>query len=94
MFFRRTAAKHLSFEDHIAAARAAGFKTESVGGGKVRIERNGVAAIAEPGTNDFPNFSTRAGIVMGREIGTLTDSGFQKFFLTPSGVRKQHWLKS
>jgi hypothetical protein len=25
---------------------------------------------------------------MGSEIGTLTDGGFQKFFMTPSGKRK------
>jgi hypothetical protein len=25
---------------------------------------------------------------MGKEIGTLTDEGFQKFFTTPSGKRK------
>ena len=25
---------------------------------------------------------------MGKEIGTLTDGGFQKFFTTPSGKRK------
>jgi hypothetical protein len=88
MFFRRTTAKHLTFEDHISVARAAGFRTEPTGSGKVRIERNGIAAIAESGPGDFPLFSTRAGVVMGKEIGTLTDGGFQKFFITPSGKRK------
>jgi hypothetical protein len=73
MFFRRETAKHLTFEDHINAARAAGFRTEPAGGSKVRIERNGIAAIAEPGEGGFPNFTTRAGLVMGKEIGTLTD---------------------
>ncbi|HWE50333.1 MAG TPA: hypothetical protein VG273_11110 [Bryobacteraceae bacterium] len=88
MFFRRAAAKHLTFEDHMNAARAAGFKISPEPGGKTRIERNGIAAIAEPGPGDIPNFTTRAGVVMGREIGTLTDGGFQKFFITPSGKRK------
>jgi hypothetical protein len=88
MFFRRERPKKLTFEDHMAAARSAGFHTESAAGGKVRIVRDGVAAIAEPGNEDVPRFVVRAGIVMGNEIGTLTDGGFQKFFTTPSGKRK------
>jgi len=30
----------------------------------------------------------RPGLVMGSEIGALTDGGYQKFFLTPGGKRK------
>jgi hypothetical protein len=92
MFFRRERTKKLTFDDHMAAARSAGFKTESAGGGKTRIVRavgeTIVAAVAEAGADDVPRFSVRAGIVMGSEIGTLTDGGFQKFFTTPSGKRK------
>jgi hypothetical protein len=88
MFFRREHVKKLTFEDHMSAARAAGFRTESIGGGKTRIERDGVACVAEPGTEEVPRMVERAGIVMGKEIGTLTDGGFQKFFVTPSGKRK------
>jgi hypothetical protein len=88
MFFRRERPKQLSFEDHMSAARAAGFRTESVGGGKTWIERNGVAAVFQPGPEGVPQVSERAGVVMGKEIGTLTDGGFQKFFTTPSGKRK------
>jgi hypothetical protein len=88
MFFRRERPKHLTFEDHMSAARAAGFRTESIGGGKIRIERNGIAAVFEPGVDDVPRAVERAGVVMGKEIGTLTDGGFQKFFTTPSGKRK------
>jgi hypothetical protein len=88
MFFRRATPKHLTFEDHMNVARAAGFRVEPAGGGKTRVERNGIAAIFEPGTDDFPKVSERAGVVMGQEIGTLTDGGFQKFFTTPNGKRK------
>jgi hypothetical protein len=88
MFFRRERPKQLKFEDHMSAARAAGFRTESAGSGKTRIERNGVAAVFEPGTDDVPRAVERAGVVMGNEIGTLTDGGFQKFFTTPSGKSK------
>jgi len=88
MFFRRERPKHLTFEDHMSAARAAGFHTESVGGGKTRIDRNGIAVVLEPGPDGVPQVTERAGVVMGKEIGTLTDEGFQKFFTTPSGKRK------
>ena len=88
MFFRRERPKKLTFNDHMAAARSAGFKVESVSGGRTRIERNGVACIAEPGNEDVPRFVMRAGVMIGNEIGTLTDGGFQKFFMTPGGKRK------
>lgn len=88
MFFRRATPKHLTFDDHISAARAAGFRTESAGGGKTRIDRNGIAVVMQPGPDGVPQVTERAGVVMGKEIGTLTDEGFQKFFTTPSGKRK------
>jgi len=42
----------------------------------------------QPGPDGVPQVTERAGVVMGKEIGTLTDEGFQKFFTTPSGKRK------
>lgn len=87
MFFRRPSVKKLSFEDHLASARSAGFKTESASGG-TRVERNGVAAVVKAGAADVPTILEKPGIVMGREIGALTDGGFQKFFLTPTGKKK------
>jgi hypothetical protein len=88
MFFRRERPKNLTFEDHLSAARAAGFKTESVPGGKTRVERNGIAVVMEPGPGGVPQVTERAGVMIGKEIGTLTDGGFQKFFTTPGGKRK------
>jgi len=88
MFFRRDRPKHLTFEDHMSAARAAGFRTDSATGAKTRIDRNGIAVILQPGPDGVPQITERAGVVMGKEIGTLTDEGFQKFFTTPSGKRK------
>jgi hypothetical protein len=87
MFFRHQRPIVLSFEDHLAKARAAGFNVQSAGSG-TRIERNGIACIARPGAGDVPLITERAGVVMGNEIGTLVDGGYQKFFLTPSGKRK------
>lgn len=87
MFFRRKRTKTLSFEDHLSKARAAGFRAESAGTG-TRIERDGIACVARPGEADVPRIVERPGVVMGHEIGTLTDGGFQKFFRTPSGKSK------
>ena len=97
MFFRRAAIKANTLDDRFTTARSAGFKTASLGGGKTRLERSGIAAIAEAGEGDAPKFTTRAGVLMGDEIGTLTDGGFQKFFVTPHGKRKPaqaHELKA
>ncbi|MDP9170758.1 MAG: hypothetical protein M3N54_09090 [Acidobacteriota bacterium] len=88
MFFRRASPKKLSFEDHMSAARAAGFNTQPAGGGKTRIDRGGIACMAEAGPEDIPRITVRAGVIMGQEIGSLTDEGFQKFFTTPGGKSK------
>lgn len=87
MFFRRERTKILSFEDHLSKARAAGFSVSSSGAG-TRIERNGIACVARPGEADVPRIVERPGVMMGNEIGALTDGGFQKFFRTPSGKSK------
>jgi hypothetical protein len=87
MFFRHVRPKVLSFEDHLAKARTAGFTVQSAGS-STRIERNGIACVARPGSGDVPLITERAGVMMGNEIGTLVDGGYQKFFLTPSGKRK------
>lgn len=88
MFFRHEKPKTPGFDERMGAARAAGFKTEAAGSGRTRIERDGVACVAEDGEQGMPRFIERAGVVMGKEIGCLTDGGFQKFFQTPSGKRK------
>ena len=87
MFFRHQRPVVLSFDDHLAKARAAGFNVQSAGNGTL-IERNGVACIARPGSGDVPLITERAGVVMGNGIGTLVDGGYQKFFLTPGGKKK------
>jgi hypothetical protein len=88
MFFRHEKAKQQTFEEHMSAARSAGFKTESAGSGRTRIERGNVACTATSEAGGVPVFVERAGVIMGKEIGTLVDGGFQKFFRTPSGKRK------
>jgi hypothetical protein len=87
MFFRHHRAKVLSFDDHLAKARAEGFNVQS-GSGGTRIDRGGVACVVREGEGGLPRIVERPGIVMGNEIGGLTDGGFQKFFRTPHGKVK------
>ncbi|HTT64818.1 MAG TPA: hypothetical protein VLX58_17730 [Bryobacteraceae bacterium] len=88
MFFRRAQPKQLTAEERLQQIREAGFILEPLGGSqRVRITRNGCAAVLEF-VDDVPRVVERPGLVMGSEIGALTDGGYQKFFLTPGGKRK------
>ncbi|MGI8990885.1 MAG: hypothetical protein ACR2I2_15070 [Bryobacteraceae bacterium] len=88
MFFRRAAIKTLRFNDYLEKARGAGFVTEAVANGRMRVMRDGVASILEDVPGGPPRTIERAGIVIGGEIATLVDAGYQKFLQTPSGKRK------
>ncbi len=88
MFFRRVTPKKLSSSDYLDKARAAGFSVDTIANGRVKVKRNGIASVLEDLPGLPPRTVERAGIVMGDEIGTLIDGGFQKFFQTPSGKRK------
>lgn len=85
MFFRREQPKVKTFEDYLSQARSAGFTVEGMGGGRTRISRDGVAAVVEASEDATPRFVERAGVMIGQEIATLVDGGFQKFLATPSG---------
>jgi len=87
MFFRHQRPQVLSFDDHLSKARAGGFNVQA-GSGGTRIERAGVACIVREGQGGIPTMVESPGIVMGNEIGGLTDGGFQKFFRTPHGKTK------
>src|SRR3569833_4707827 len=87
MFFRHQRPQVLSFDDHLSKARAEGFSVKS-GSGGTRIERAGVACVVREGEGGFPKIVERPGVVMGNEIGGLTDGGFQKIFRTPHGKSK------
>src|SRR5690349_9224101 len=88
MFFRRETPKPKTFDDYMNQARSAGFTVERTGGGKVRISRDGAAAVVEASGDGGPRFTERAGVIMGHDIAGLVDGGYQKFFQTPSGKRR------
>jgi hypothetical protein len=88
MFFRRETAKVKTFDDYMNQARSAGFTVERMGGGRVRISRDGAAAVVEASADGTPRFIERAGVMMGQEIARLVDGGYQKFMQTPNGKRR------
>jgi len=88
MFFRRARPKELSFDERLEQVRRAGFTVErEPGSQRVRISRDCCATVLELQDGSL-RVVERPGTVMGNEIGALTDGGFQKFFLTPSGKRR------
>jgi hypothetical protein len=87
MFFRRERTKNPSFSERIDGLRKAGFAATSAAGGATRVSRNGFAVdLKEAG--ESVQAAAPAGILMGDEIGSLVDGGYQKFFRTPSGKKK------
>jgi hypothetical protein len=88
MFFRRAHTKDLTFEERLDKVRKAGFTVDvQPGSRRVRFSRAGCAIVLDL-EESAPKVVERAGVVMNGEIGALTDSGYQKFFLTPTGKRK------
>lgn len=86
MFFRREQPKKLSFREHVDLLRKAGFNTQELPNGRVKITKHGVAGIIGDTDAHQPEIE-RAGILIGDEIATLLSRGYQMFLETPSGHR-------
>jgi len=78
MFFKRTAPPDPSFDERLDAL--SGFDMRSTSGGR-RVARGPIAALVANGSIQS------IGLALGEEIGVITDVGYQKVFLTPSGRR-------
>jgi len=86
MFFRREKPKNPTFAERLDNLRKAGF-TVAQTNGKIRVTR-GEYAVDLIDDNGAPQVVGRAGILMGAEIGSLVDGGYQKFFRTPTSRKK------
>ena len=87
MFFRREAPKKPTINDRLEGLRRAGFTVTRGSGGVVRVNRNHLAVdLLEDG--GLLRASGRAGVLIGSEIGSLVDGGFQKFFRSLSGKQR------
>ena len=83
MFFRREKTHVTTFAERLAKVREMGFGVEQLDG-KTRVVRDGCAADIKALGDDLPEV-TRAGVLVGGEIGSLVDLGFQKVLRTPGG---------
>jgi hypothetical protein len=86
MFFRRERPRPIGFEERTKDLQKAGFRIEPLHGGRVRVIRDGCAAVVE--NADPPRIVERAGVLLDGDIAKLVDGGFQKFFQTADGRRK------
>ena len=87
MFFRRQKQIVHSFTDRLSDLASAGFQSQVLPNGRTLVTRNGVGTeISESGETDKVNV-LRSGVMVGSELGQLTDVGYQKIFLTPSGKK-------
>jgi hypothetical protein len=87
MFFRREKLKISSFADHLSDLAAAGFQTQALSNGRTLVTRTGVGAEVTEGGEEGKVDVGRAGVLVNGELGQLTDVGYQKIFLTPSGKK-------
>ncbi|HEX7361042.1 MAG TPA: hypothetical protein VF283_11195 [Bryobacteraceae bacterium] len=66
--------------------REAGFATEALPDGRVKITKNGIGAVIGDEGKNQPEIE-RAGVLLGSEIAVLLNRGFQMFLEAPSGRR-------
>ncbi|MGH9608576.1 MAG: hypothetical protein ACRD34_02785 [Bryobacteraceae bacterium] len=86
MLFRRERPKILTFSERVDLLREAGFASETLPDGRVKITKNGIGAvIGDEGKNQLE--IERAGVLLRSEIAVLLNRGFQMFLEAPSGHR-------
>ena len=86
MFFRREKPHISTFEERIENVKKFGITAQTIAPGRVKLSRDGIAAIVTDVPNDRPHVD-RAGLIIGDEIGVLVNGGYQQFWLTPSKKR-------
>jgi hypothetical protein len=86
MFFRRPQPKIPTFAERIELLKQAGFVAERLTDGRIKISKHGVAAIIGDEQKNQPDIE-KAGVLIGSEIATLLNAGYQMFLETPSGTR-------
>jgi hypothetical protein len=83
MFFRNAKPKQWTFDDRLASLTQAGITVSRESGG-AKATRGDCGAMIEDKGNGQVEIG-KAGILVGKEIGVLTSSGYQMFVRTPSG---------
>jgi hypothetical protein len=86
MFFRRLTPKVITFEDRLEGLRKSGFVLQPLDRGRVQARKGNCAAILDRSAEGEPRVVS-LGVLVGGEISSLIDGGYQKFLETPSGMR-------
>jgi hypothetical protein len=84
MFFRHETPSQLTFEDHLAKLKQAGFECVRESPQRARVVRDGYGAIVEDSGQGKVKLG-KAGVLVGDEIALLVSRGYQMFLMTPSG---------
>jgi hypothetical protein len=84
MFFRRTKPKTETFSDRVGMLKQAEFSTEDLPDGRVMIKKHGVGAVIGDEAKNHAQIE-KAGILVGSQIATLLNRGYQMFLEMPSG---------
>jgi hypothetical protein len=84
MFFRRAKPHQFPFEERLANLQQFPFDVTIESPGRARVTRSGCGAIVEDLGDGNVKIDT-AGVLIGTEIGTLVNRGYQMFLRTPSG---------
>ncbi len=86
MFFRRAKPVLVQFEERMSRLKALQFEVIPDAAGSVRVSKLGCAAILQDLGTDIPKVGL-LGIVIGNEIGSLENGGYQMFLRTSAGKR-------
>ena len=86
MFFRRETPRELSFAERIESLKKFGFTASTLSSGRAQVRRDGIGAAIEDRPGQHPHVS-KAGQIVGDEIGALVNGGYQMFWRTPAGKR-------
>jgi hypothetical protein len=83
MFFKRQQPKQPAFEEQMEQLKAAGYDVFRASE-KIVVRRANFAAVLKQDALGRAGIED-SGLALGDEVALLTDVGFQKIFLTPSG---------
>ena len=86
MFFRRERPKIVSFAERVDLLKKAGFATQPMSDGRVKISKRGIGAVIGDEGKQQAGIE-RIGILLGSEIATLLNVGYQMLLETPGGKR-------
>lgn len=86
MFFKRDKEIVQSYDGRLEALRAAGFGVDTVDAGRARVTKGNLEMVLREGA-DGQAVIVDTGLAIGGEVAVLTDLGFQKIFMSPSGKK-------